>query len=117
MSRNLGEDDILSFATRRLLAHEEEVQRESHVEGIYVVDLLDILVGQLEREGGNVAFQVFYLATSNDREDVGSLVEDVSQTIATGQRLASRSTLLLCKLTRPMSRLCSFLWQSVPEPC
>lgn len=117
MSSNLGEDDILSLTTWRLLAHEEEVQWESHVEGICVVDLLDVLLGQLQREGGDIAFQVIDIATSDDWEDIWGLVENISKTISMGQCSACRLRLLLCKLTQPMSRLCSSLWQSVPEPC
>lgn len=81
MSSNLGEDNILSLATWCFLAHEEEVQWESHVKGICVVDLLDVFVGQLQREGGNIALQVLYLTTSDNREDVRGLVENISQSV------------------------------------
>lgn len=81
MSRDLGEEYVFAIATWRLLAHEKKVQWETHVEGIRIVNLLDISGRQLEREGSDVPVQVPNLAAANDREDVWRLVEDVGKTI------------------------------------
>ena len=79
MRCHTSQPDVFALASWRLLPHEQEVQWESDVERIRVVDLLDIFAGQLERQSGDVAIQVRLLAASHDREDVGSLVEDISK--------------------------------------
>lgn len=78
MRRHVSQPYILASATGCFLAHEQEVQREADVEGICLIDLLDVFAGQLERQSGDVAVEVRLLAASDDRKDVGSLVEDVS---------------------------------------
>jgi hypothetical protein len=74
-----GQPDIFTLATYRFLAHEEKVQREANIEWVCVVDFLNVFVGQLERQSGDVAIQVRLLAASDDREDVRSLMEDISE--------------------------------------
>lgn len=49
---------IFAAATWGLLTHEQEVQREANIEGVCIVDLLNVLTGQLERESGNVAVKM-----------------------------------------------------------
>lgn len=63
----------------RCLAAEQEVEREADVERIGFVNLLDVFVGQFERQRGDVAVEVRLLAASNDRKHVRTLVEDISQ--------------------------------------
>ena len=52
---------------------------EADIEWVCIVDLLDVFACQLERQSGDVAIQVRLLAASDDREDVGSLVEHISE--------------------------------------
>jgi len=77
--RHASQPHILTSATRCLLPHEQEVKWEADVERISLVDLLDVFAGKLERQGGDVAVKVRLLAASDDGEDVGSFVEDVSK--------------------------------------
>lgn len=82
MRRHASQPDILASAARVLLPHEQEVQREADIERIGFIDLLNVFTGQLKRQSGDVAVKVRLLATSDYREDVGSLVENISQATA-----------------------------------
>jgi hypothetical protein len=79
--RHAGQPHVLALTTWRLLAHEQEVQREADVERICIVDLLNVLAGELKRESGDVTVKMRLLAPSDDREDIGSLVEDISKAV------------------------------------
>jgi hypothetical protein len=43
-----SQPQILRLPSGRFVSHEQEVQWEADVEGICIVDLLDIFAGQLE---------------------------------------------------------------------
>lgn len=79
MRCHAGQPNVFTPAARGLLPHEQEVQWEADVEGVCSIDLLDVFAGQLERQSGDVAVEVRLLAASDDREDVGGLVEHISE--------------------------------------
>lgn len=79
MYGHLGEKDIFALTARRLLAHEQKVQRKASVKRIGVLNLLDIFSRQFERERSDVTVKLLHCTPTNDRVDVRALVEDVGQ--------------------------------------
>lgn len=59
------------------MSHEKEIHRESNVKIGRIVNLLDLLLGELELQCLDVALEVLNLATTDDRKDIRGLVPDV----------------------------------------
>ena len=76
MRSRAGEQDIRSIEINIVVnAHEDHRVGEARVKVDGPVDLLDLLPGQRQRKRVDVLLEVFDLATTDDGEDVGGLVE------------------------------------------
>lgn len=61
----------------------EHAHGEANVKVQYVLNLIDLLTGELQGQRFNVAFQVLNLATADNRIDIWGFMDDIGESLDT----------------------------------